>query len=73
MPKIFPNWRQTQIFEIIDSENIIFENLTFFATTIKAEPSCSTSCYNSNLTFNSIKFLYPSTNKRMIKDLNTND
>ena len=59
---------QTYAITITDSRHLLIKNLDFFATTIKASSSSKTE-YVDSLTFDSLKFMYPSYSKRMLKDI----
>lgn len=56
---------QTYAFQITDCRNVIFANMTFFATTLKAQ-AMSSSNYIENLEFHSVNFSFPSYSKRML-------
>lgn len=56
---------QTYAFHITDSSNVVFANMTFFATTLKAESTSATKVID-NLQFVSVNFSFPSYSKRML-------
>ena len=51
-------------FEIIDSDNITIENLSFFSSTVQVQSA-------ENFILQDCNFAYPSTSKRMLGDLGT--
>ena len=59
---------QSYAIKITDSQNLLIKNLDFFATTIKASSSSATD-YVDKITFDSLKFMYPSYSKRMLGEI----
>ena len=56
---------QTYAFSITNCTNVIFKDMTFFATTLRAA-SISKDNFVDNLAFHSLNFSYPSYSKRML-------